>query len=276
MIDMEHLAQWIGREDHGAETLTPELAARFARTLDRESETGPGAVAPLLIHLCLAQPVVATAELAADGHPQRGGFLPPVPLPRRMWAGGAFDFSDELRIGDRIARRSVIEAVKAKTGRSGSLCFVTVKHHFSREGETVLTERQDIVYRDAGEAASRPAPPRAPIGSDTRTIVPSAPLLFRYSALTFNAHRIHYDAPYAREVEGYPGLVVHGPLQATLLVQFAADLAGRRPTRFAFRSNAPVFDTGIIELHAREEGESLRLWTAQTGGPVAMEAEATW
>lgn len=276
MIDMEHLAQWIGREEHGAETLTPELAARFARTLDRASETGPGAVAPLLIHLCMAQPVAATAELGRDGHPERGGFLPPVPLPRRMWAGGAFEFADDLRIGDRIVRRSVIEAVEAKTGRSGPLCFVTVRHHYSRGGETVLTERQDIVYRGAGEAAARPSPPRAPVGSDTRMVVPSAPLLFRYSALTFNAHRIHYDAPYAREVEGYPGLVVHGPLQATLLVQFAADLGGRRPAQFAFRCKAPIFDTGSIELHAREEGKALKLWAAQAGGPVAMEAEATW
>ncbi|MFA7432127.1 MAG: MaoC family dehydratase N-terminal domain-containing protein [Gemmobacter sp.] len=274
-LDPDHLRQWIGREETASEQVTPALAARFNATFDRQDETRPGAAAPLMLHWCLAQPAAPTAGLGADGHPARGGFLPPVPLPRRMWAGGALEFLDDIRIGETVTRRSEIRDVTVKTGRSGTLCFVTVGHSMSSDGRPVLTERQDIVYRAAG-GPDTPAPVPAPEGAARRVVTPAPPLLFRYSALTFNAHRIHYDTPYVRGKEGYPGLIVHGPLQASLLALFAASLRGTRPARFSFRSLSPLFDTADFSINATGEQDALRLWTAQTGGPVAMEARAEW
>jgi len=277
-FDLDHLRGWIGREEHASEPLTPNLVARLYATLDREGPTGEGAEAPLLVHHCLCQPTAPTAALGPDGHPQRGGFLPPVPLPRRMWAGGAFTFRTAPRIGETVSRRSVVEDVTLKQGRSGRLCFVTVTHHFSSGGRDMLTERQDIVYRDEPPAGAAPAapPPPAPAGAQQRRIDTAPARLFRYSALTFNSHRIHYDAPYTTAEEGYPGLVVHGPLQAMLLVHYAADLRGAAPARFRFRSLSPVFGGATLLLNARASGDALDLWTACPEGPVAMEARAEW
>lgn len=277
-IDLDHLRTWIGRSAESSEMLTPGLVRRFNATFDRTSPLDTGAEAPLLIHLCLGQSTTPTAGLAADGHATRGDFMPPVPLPRRMWAGGAFDFQSAPLIGETVTRTSEILDVFAKEGRSGLLCFVAVEHRITAGGRMVLTERQDLVYREAvsAPAAEPPTPAAAPQGESTRVIAADAPYLFRYSALTFNSHRIHYDVDYARDVEGYPGLVVHGPLQATLLVQYAADLAGKPPSRFAFRSMAPIFDTAAFTINAKPEGTSMHLWTAQADGPVAMEARADW
>ncbi len=279
-LDLDHLRGWIGREEAASEVLTPALVERLHATLDHEGSTEPGAEAPLLIHHCLCQPAVSTATLGADGHPRRGGFLPPVALPRRMWAGGAIIFHAPLRIGDTVTRRSVIEDIIIKEGRTGPLCFVTVTHHITAEGRDILTERQDIVYRDANtkvdeEKEPASAPP-APAGRNRRQIVASPVLLFRYSALTFNSHRIHYDEPYVTGVEHYPGLVVHGPLQAMLLAQYAEELKGRTPAQFSFRSVAPIFAGVDFAINADENGDALRLWTASTGGPIAMEARAEW
>lgn len=274
-IDLDHLRRWIGREATGAEVLSPAIVERFNATFDRDTPATPGAVAPTLIHLCLGPDAVPTAALEPDGHPARGGFLPPVPLPRRMWAGGNLHLHDDIRIGDTVTRRSVIRAVTVKDGRSGPLCFVTVEHRIDSAGRLAVTERQDIVYRGPGAAAPAPAPPAQP-GRHRRSVSAGPALLFRYSALTFNSHRIHYDRPYAREVEGYPGLVVHGPLQATLLLHFAESLRGKRPAQFGFRSLSPVFDTADITLNAQDEGSAMRLWTSGAGGPVAMEARAEW
>lgn len=281
MIDIEHLRGWIGREEHASELLTPAQVARFEATFGGDGAVADGDPAPAMIHLCLAPPAVPTSRLGPDGHPARGGFLPPVPLPRRMWAGGEMRFEAPIRVGEVVARRSVIRDVVLKQGRSGPLCFVTVDHAITSGGRPVLAERQDIVYREAeapGQAAPAPAaPPPAPEGNWREVVRPSPPLLFRYSALTFNSHRIHYDAPYAREVEGYPGLVVHGPLQATLLVRLAAAIRGRAPAEFGFRSLSPLHDDADVVLHAAEAGDGgLRLWTARPGGPVAMEGLARW
>ncbi len=273
-MDLEHLRQWIGREESAAEQLTAALVDRFNATFDRPGAAVAGGPAPLLIHLCLAPPAAPTAGLGPDGHPARGGFLPPVPLPRRMWAGGAFAFHSAIRVGETVARRSTIRDVTVKQGRSGTLCFVTVDHRIEADGRLAVEERQDIVYRAAGTPDGRAAP--APQGAQRRQVVPSAALLFRYSALTFNGHRIHYDAPYVRQVEGYPGLIVHGPLQATLLAQYAEALRGRPPARFAFRSLSPLFDDADFTLNAVEEEGGLKLWTARAQGPVAMEARAGW
>lgn len=276
-MDIQHLRKWIGRTETQSEWVTPSLVQRFNATFDREGETGAGSAAPLLVHLCLAPPAAPTSQLGPDGHPARGGFLPPVPLPRRMWAGGAFTFHDVIRVGETVTRNSNIQDVVVKEGRSGTLCFVTVVHGIDSDGRAVLTERQDIVYRGPdAEGAAAKALPAAPHGAHRVQVNPSAALLFRYSALTFNGHRIHYDAPYVRDEEGYPGLIVHGPMQATMLAQFAETIKGAPPAQFDFRSLSPLFDDADFTLNATVEGAGLRLWTAYVDGPVAMEATATW
>lgn len=277
-IDLNHLRSWIGRVDTTAEQVTAELVRRFRATFDEEpGDPRSGEVAPRLIHWCLGQPVALTGALGPDGHPARGGFLPPVPLPRRMWAGGSIAFHDDIKVGDTVRRVSRVEDVTLKSGLSGPLCFVTVKHEVDVAGRAILTERQDIVYRGSGaEGGPAHPPPSAPEGARRREWDVSAPVLFRYSALTFNAHRIHYDRPYATQVEGYPGLVVHGPLQATLLLRFSADIQGAPPARFSFRGLSSAFDTAPLTVNAAPEGETLKLWTAQTGGPVAMSCDAQW
>lgn len=276
-LDIEHLRSWIGREESADEILTPDLVRRFNAMLDREGDTSPGAPAPIMIHYCLCQPAAPTASLGDDGHPPRGGFMPPVPLQRRMWAGGGLDFTGDIRIGETVTRISRISDVSMKEGRSGVLCFVTLEHVYTSDGRPALTERQNIVYREpAAEVRAKAAPEPAPAGQHVRRVTPTAPLLFRYSALTYNGHRIHYDVPYTRDVEGYPGLVVHGPLQATLLAYHALDLKGTRPSQFNVRAMTPLFDTADFTVNATAEGEAMRLWTATTGGPVAMEAHARW
>jgi 3-methylfumaryl-CoA hydratase len=284
-VDTDWLQRWVGKTETASERLSPELVRRFSATLDLSGvDDRPGAEAPLAIHWCLAAPTVATAQLGADGHPQRGGFLPPVPLPRRMWAGGELVFSAPLRIGDLVRRESVIDDVVLKEGASGPLCFVTVRHTLSTDQGIAIRERHDIVYRDAPDAASaatppQPAKPRISPGPAMlqRSHRADPVLLFRYSALTFNGHRIHYDRSYCVEVEKYPGLVFHGPLQATLLLHLAQGERARTPAVFSFRSIAPLFDGGEIGLnaHEREDGK-LALWTTDQTGDPCMLAEAEW
>ncbi|MCJ2097319.1 MaoC family dehydratase N-terminal domain-containing protein [Methylobacterium sp. E-046] len=275
--DLAHLRGWIGREETHLAEVTEDLVARFHATLDRPgSPPRRGEPAPRLIHHCLSPQTVPTATLAEDGHPQRGGFLPPVPLPRRMWAGSTVRFHRDIHVGDAVERRSSIADVSLKQGRTGPLCFVTVEHALSVDGERAISERQDIVYRGAEDGAPGKSAPTTAPGCHTSAVEPGAPLLFRYSALLFFAHRIHYDRRYAIKVERYPGLVVHGPLQAVLLMNFAADLHGAPPDRFSFRSGAPLFDDGPFTLNADESGDGLALWTAGPSGAPAMRAEAGW
>ena len=281
-LDIEYLRGWIGKTETMTERLTPNLVTRFNATLDRDAPADAGAEAPLMMHFCLAQPVAPAGRLGDDGHPQRGGFLPPVPLPRRMWAGGEITFIAPLIIDEMVTRTSRIEDVEVKQGRTGRLCFVTVMHEYSSAGKLVVRERQDVVYRDApsktGAETGGAAEPRdpAPVGEATRQVTADATMLFRYSAITFNGHRIHYDAPYARQVEGYGGLVVHGPLQATMMAHMAADLRGATPSRFSFRGKSPIFDDAPFTVHAVENEAGLSLWTARDGGPVAMQGQAIW
>ncbi|WP_242124236.1 MaoC family dehydratase N-terminal domain-containing protein [Sphingobium sp. Sx8-8] len=281
-LDIEHLRSWIGAEERVEDLLDPGLAARFHLTLDMPGDpAGEGDAAPRLLHFCLCQPIAATAMLGADGHPARGGFLPPVPLPRRMWAASRIAFIGDLRVGERVRRDSRISDVTVKEGRTGTLCFVTVDHRISGSSGVVVEEQQTIVYRGAEDGSMPPAAATAeaaPEGMVKQTVDPSPPLLFRYSALTFNGHRIHYDRPYATDIEGYPGLVVHGPLQATLLLHFAArQRDGRAPDRFTFRSGSPLYDLQPVELHCEASGDGgLSLWTARPGGPFAMRADAAW
>lgn len=278
-LDIDHFRTWIGREETASEGVTAELVRKFRATFDEEpGDPCPDEVAPRLLHWCLAQPVALTGRLGEDGHPARGGFLPPVPLPRRMWAGGRINFHSDLRVGETMRRVSRITDVTLKEGRSGELCFVTLALEIDADGRSILSETQNIVYRgmEAGtEPKSEPAP--VPEASQRRKVEPSAPLLFRYSALTFNGHRIHYDHPYVTEVEGYPGLVVHGPLQVTLLHNFAARLRGSVPDRIAFRGQSPLFANEPLYLNAElAEAGGLRLWTAREQGPFGMVVEAEW
>lgn len=266
-MDLDHFRQWIGREEVVEDILTPKLVSRFNATFDRQDPE------PALIHFCLGLPAAPTSALGPDGHPTRGGFLPPVPLQRRMWAAGSVTFLAPIPVNRPVQRRSRITDVTAKTGRSGPLCFVTVEHQLLSGSAPLVAERQDIVYRDPIPALDLPP---APAGQVVRKVSPSAALLFRYSALTFNAHRIHYDMPYAQEDEAYPGLVVQGPMQATLLCQMAQDLNGTAPRQFDFRSLAPLFASTDFTLNAEETPEGLRLWTAAIGGPMATEAWARW
>lgn len=277
MIDIDHLRQWIGREETRSELVTEALTDRFKATFNQEGAAKNGEAAPTLIHLCLAPPAAPTSGLGPDGHPTRGGFLPPVALPRRMWAGGACIFHDEIRVGEMATRRSKIRDVTVKQGRTGTLCFVTVDHRIESGDRLAVEERHDIVYRgiDPPGGATKISAP-APHGKYRVQVEPSPPLLFRYSALTFNGHRIHYDAPYVKEEEGYPGLIVHGPMQATMLVQFAEKLRGKCPRQFDFRSLSPLFDVADFTLNAEEDEDGMRLWTSYVDGPVAMEAKAIW
>ena len=277
-LDIDHLRGWIGNEDVGVDMVGEDLARKYHATFDYPGEAPKtGEVVPRLIHFCLAQPAAPTSGLGPDGHPARGGFLPPVPLPRRMWAGGAFAFSGDLRVGDIVRRVSRIADVVLKEGRTGPLCFVTVEHRVEANGALVLEERQDIVYRDLDSATgAAKQPPSAALGAHQRPMKAGAPLLFRYSALTFNGHRIHYDRRYVMEVEGYPGLIVHGPMQAALLCNYATELRGEAPRRFSFRGLSPLFDDDAFALHATEAGTGLKLWTAKQNGTLCMMAEADW
>ncbi|MFC3123654.1 MaoC family dehydratase N-terminal domain-containing protein [Pseudoroseomonas globiformis] len=276
----QDLAAWIGRSTEQEDSIAPGLLDRFAAVLDRSGTPArPGDAAPPLAHWLLFLSDTPQSGLGPDGHPARGGFLPPVhDLPRRMWAGGRLQFHAPLRAGEALRRRSVIKAIERREGASGPLVFVTLRHEIGAAagGPTLLTEEHDIVYRGTEGAAVKPAP-EAPRGEWHRSLVPDAVLLFRYSALTFNGHRIHYDRDYVTTIEGYPGLIVHGPLTATLLL----DLVRRqqpegRIAAFSFRAVSPLFDGAAMHLNATPpdaEGR-IALWATNDTGRLAMRGEA--
>jgi 3-methylfumaryl-CoA hydratase len=277
--DLDHLRQWIGRSTEASDTVTAQLVKGLRATLFMEiGEPKPGDAAPFTAHWCLAQPVYPMSELGPDGHPARGGFLPPVPLPRRMWAGGELEFTDALRVGDQATRTSRIADVTMKTGSTGALCFVAVEHLITTPRGPAIRERQDIVYRDmssAPVAAKAVTPP--PSAQHRESHMADAVLLFRYSALTFNGHRIHYDRDYVTRVEGYPGLIFHGPMQAALLVEFAAKLhGGKAPGKFSYRGVQPLFEGSEFSVNANNTGGGMELWTANSAGQPTMKGTATW
>jgi 3-methylfumaryl-CoA hydratase len=279
-LDLDHLRQWIGRSNETSDTVTAQLVRGLRATLFLDiGAPKAGDAAPFTVHWCLAQPVVPMAELGADGHPARGGFLPPVPLPRRMWAGGELEFLDTLRVGDEATRRSEIADVTMKTGSTGTLCFVAVKHVITAARGIAIRERQDIVYRDITTGAPAPAKPATapPAAQHRETHMADPVLLFRYSALTFNGHRIHYDRDYVTKVEGYPGLIFHGPMQAALLVEMAARLhGGAAPKKFGYRGVQPLFDGSEFSVNANDTAGGMDLWTANAAGMPTMKASAEW
>ena len=280
-LDLDHLRQWIGRSEEKTDIVTAHLVRALRATLFQEiGEPKPGDAAPFTAHWCMAQPVYPMSQLGPDGHPTRGGFLPPVPLPRRMWAGGELEFVEPLRVGDEMTRRSRISDVTMKTGSTGALCFVSVQHEISSPRGVAIRERQDIVYRDVAPAGEKPAAKPAtppPAAKHRQSHMADEVLLFRYSALTFNGHRIHYDRDYVTKVEGYPGLIFHGPMQAAFLVEFAAKLhGGSAPKKFAYRGVQPLFAPGEFSVNANETEAGLELWTANSEHVPTMKGTATW
>lgn len=278
--ELEKLTEWIGREKRAHDVITAAPVVALSALLDRDdSPPQAGDAIPPLGHWLYFLPVHRQSQIGPDGHMARGEFLPPVPLPRRMWAGSRIEFLRPLRIGAEATQVSRIGDVKVKEGRSGTLVFVTVRHEISDAQGLAIADEHDIVYRgETGKAVADPVP--APANEAwSRTINPDPVLLFRYSAVTFNGHRIHYDHPYVTRVEGYPGLIVHGPLTATLLVDLLRrSLPGADVRSFSFRALRPLFDTAPFTVCGSPEAgkNAAKLWTRDAEGAVTMEARATW
>ena len=279
-MDIETLRQWIGR----TETLEDEITAFPTRALGATLDlmmppvVKGSAIPPLWHWLYFHQPAVRS-QLGEDGHPARGGFLPPVPLPRRMWAGGRLQFHQPLWVGEVASKHSRILDVSLKTGRTGSLAFVTVEHKYCSVRGLAVTEQQDIVYREESPpGAPLPPPVLAPTDEEwSHDIVADSVLLFRFSALTFNGHRIHYDQDYSRDVEHYPGLVVHGPLLAMLLLETARrKFSDGAILSFEFKGVRPTFVGQRFQVCGKREanGTTVQLWVRQEDGALAMSASA--
>jgi 3-methylfumaryl-CoA hydratase len=268
---------WIGRTQEQSDILTPGLLKRFRATINSDEA---GDIAPQGIHWCLCLPEAATAELGDDGHPNRGGFMPPIPLPRRMWAASDVTFHAPFAAKVNVVQKSTIAEISEKQGSSGPLVFVTLDHETWVDSALVISERQSVVYREAPTVAA-PISPTGDIADLSgwaihRSITPSEPLLFRYSALTFNSHRIHYDQPYATGVEGYRGLVVHGPLIATLLLDLAAlEFGGDMIKKFSMRAQSAAFVGEPLHLVGKNEGQNITLAAIGNDGRTVMSAETS-
>jgi 3-methylfumaryl-CoA hydratase len=274
-IDIGSLRSWIGRQETASDTLAAFPALAAAATLDRDERYEAGAELPPLWHWLYLQELHKTAELADNGHGRLGGFMPPVPLPRRMWAGGRITFERPLRIGQAVERVSTVVDLAAKQGASGDLVFLLLRHLLTGPDGAAVVEEQDIVYREAPRAGEAAPVPRRAAGKavwrhETAT---GEAFLFRYSALIFNAHRIHYDRPYC-EREGYPGLLVHGPLIATLLADLVRRNTDAPLSAFRFRAVSPLFGGSPCVACGVPEGRTARLWAEDGKGGVVMEAQA--
>jgi 3-methylfumaryl-CoA hydratase len=288
-LDLDDLQRWIGRTETRIDRVTLTPLQELAAALDREDPAlEPGDAIPPCWHWLYFLPIHRHSEIGPDGHARRGDFLPPVALPRRMWAGSRLEWAGPLRVGQSLTRTSRIMDVSGKKGHTGPLVFVHVRHEIADAADIVVVEDQDIVYREAPKAGD--ATPKAgetivatgasePAACDwMREIHPDPVLLFRYSAMTFNGHRIHYDRRYANEVEGYPGLVVHGPLIATLLLDLLrTNVPDAQVLHFAFRATRPLFDLEAFRVcGARaKDGRSVRLWAEKHDGARTMDATAT-
>jgi len=279
-VDMEHLSKWIGRAEQQHDVITPFPLVGLAATLDRDDPVPEeGDSVPPAGHWLYFLPTTRHSELGVDGHAKRGGFLPPVELPRRMWAGGRIEFLRPLRVGDAAARTATVADVTHKTGKSGDLVFVVVRYDIFEPAGLAIREEHDIVYREEQRPGTEPPkPPMAPpSGKWHRTIHPDPVLLFRYSALIFNGHRIHYDWKFTTEEEGYPGLIVHGPLIATLLMDLCRRNRSRQTLkRFDYRAVSPLYDTAPFTVNGNpsDDGKTAELWAANADGALAMQATA--
>ncbi|MCZ6469845.1 MAG: MaoC family dehydratase N-terminal domain-containing protein [Gammaproteobacteria bacterium] len=279
-LDTDYLRQWIGNKETIEETISAEPLLRMAATLDREPRNiVTGDEVPALWHWAYFLTPARASELGRDGHAALGDFMPPVPLPRRMWAGGKLDFIQPLRVGDLARKESSIRDVTLKQGRTGRLCFVEVEHRIFVGEELRFSETHNIVYRDAQQAGEDTVlPPKAPNDRQwTREVTPNSTLLFRYSALTFNGHRIHYDLDFCRHQEGYPGLVFHGPLTVTLLLELAMENnPGRSLKSCEFRAYSPLFDNAPFTLNGKMDHSKAEMWAANPDNRLAMEASISF
>jgi 3-methylfumaryl-CoA hydratase len=278
-IDIDKLRTWIGRGAEVGDTASHRLVEAYRATLDPHLAPVPDEVAPLAIHWCLAPGAQPMSALGPDGTARGQGYMPAVPLPRRMWAGGEITTFAPIPIDARVVRRSTILDFQHKTGRTGPLVFVAIDHDYLVDGKLAVRDRQDAVFREAaGESAAPPPPPAEPQSADeTWTITPDTGLLFRYSAITFNTHKIHYDREYATKVEGYDGIIVHGPLQGSYAFNLAAVMGGRTPTRFPFRNLSPLTDAAPFHVKgARQPDGSVAVWTEDHAGRRCMSGAAHW
>lgn len=280
-VDINHLRTWIGKTQELSEPIAAFPSRALAATLDRDDPPPEaGDPVPPSGHWLHFLEAPRHSELAADGHAKKGGFLPPVTLPRRMWAGGRIAFPGVLRVGDAATRISTVKDVSLKEGKSGRLVFVLVEHRIQIAGADVIVEEHDIVYRDEADPDAPPPPPQpAPEGAEwSRQVVPDEAMLFRYSALTFNTHRIHYDLAFVTEDEGYPGLIIHGPLIAALLMDLCRrERPDARLTRFDYRAVRPSFTDGramAFEGRMNDDGRTADVWALDQDGWLAMRAEA--
>jgi 3-methylfumaryl-CoA hydratase len=279
-LNLDHLRRWSGRAETREELLAPWPATALAATLrDGDAPWRVGQALPPLWHWCYFLPAAPQNGLGPDGHPARGGYLPPVPLPRRMWAGSQFEFFAPLALGASATKTSTVADVSLKQGKGGALVFVKVRHEVHTGGALLLREFHDIVYREAARPGES-APPQTPPADAAWTVEhrPDAPLLFRYSALTFNSHRIHYDYPYVTQVEGYDNLIVHGPLIATLLLEAAQQHnPGRAVRAYSFKAIRPLTcgKRFAARGHAARPDGSVTLWAEDEQGALLMQATAS-
>jgi len=279
---LDRLSDWVGRSETVDDIAYPTPVIALTATLDHpRTAAATGSRLPPLWHWLYFLPMHRQSEIGPDGHAKRGSFLPPVPLPRRMWAGSQFEFRAPILVGDRMSRTSTIDDVSVKEGRTGKLVFVKVRHEVRCNGaaEPALIEFHDIVYREAQRADDVPPPPQKAAADAPwqREIVPDDVLLFRYSALTFNGHRIHYDRKYVTQVEGYPGLIVHGPLIATLLMDLLRrQLPDADVASFRFKAVRPTFDLNAFHVNGdpQADGNTIHLWASDHDGWLTMDATA--
>lgn len=290
MVNQVHeLSQWVGQSETVRDVASRTAAIGLESVLNRSLDRDAAAEAELfpLGHWLQFTPASPMSQLGTDGHPKLGSFMPPLPFPRRMWAGSKVEFLSPIKVGQELQRLTTIDSITPKTGSSGDLCFVVLRHDVSAEGNPAVSEHQTIVYREAVDVdSSAPSPKRspredtpAPEGWDwVRSLRPDEKTLFRYSALTFNTHRIHYDLPYATDVEGYPGLVVHGPLSATyLLDSFVQQHPGLAVRSFEFSARSPVFVNEQVHFVGRADSAgSQELQVIAPGGEVAIRARVSF
>lgn len=277
-VDLSALQAWIGRQESHSDVISRVPVAGLSAALDYDSPRAEiGEPLPLPWHWLYFLPTPAASAVDVDGHPRRGGFLPPVVLPRRMWAASSIRVISPLYVGDEVRRLSTISDISHKQGSSGELVFVTVQHEIFRGEALAIEEQQSLVYREADTGGSAPAPKPPPATAQwSREILPDPVLLFRFSALTFNSHRIHYDRDYAMSVEGYDGLVVQGPLTASLLLDLLyRELPGEKVATFRFRGVRPLLDGKPMQLQGCRDGDTVLLWALDADGALAMEATAT-
>ncbi|MCX7367229.1 MAG: MaoC family dehydratase N-terminal domain-containing protein [Alphaproteobacteria bacterium] len=281
-MSLENLTDWIGRTRTMQDFAAPFPVLALAATFDEEDpEPKMGDPLPPLWHWLYFLDAARQSRIGTDGHAERGDFLPPIPLPRRMWAGSRLVCDGEpLRLGETIERVSEIVAVEPKSGASGAMVFVTVRHTVSGPRGKSFSEEQDIVYREAAKPGETARPPK-PAPTDptwSKQVMPDPVMLFRFSALTFNGHRIHYDQPYVTGTEGYPGLIVHGPLLGILQIELARrSNPGKVPASFEFRALSPAFGGLPLAVGARAETDgSATTWIANDKGGLAQQGKATF